>query len=524
MFAGKNESLYIVSYKFDHKLKLEFTKFKKGLILDTHNSNFIVQNDILPDDISQKINSYQDEIDLSFVSSLLLSDTTTLVPKELSSKMKDCEIAQFNNEYDIAVLKTSLFETKNFFVKTGVDYIYSAFHLLNNYLEKNICRNELLLLILNDKAFITILNSAGIITESRIVDLPSFENVKSTHFYDDDLEAQKLFKEVYYLELSDTIQNVINDLYEKQSSFFVEKVTILYQTKQLENSEIKKLEDETLLKVSYLPINIEETILELSQSKRNQKSFVSPRKKRIKRDFQYLYFIIFLAMLAFGLYKFYTLLDIDLLKEKFNNTKIEKTTSSFILPNHVNINERIEQKVKSIFQIIPQNVMIEYMKIYDNTLEMELFSKDESSLMLLRPNLINLFDESRVESIEKDKTSDFKALVLAKGFKLENQDFKYFEDEYLNDEVLSNDIVLEQLKIMLPENSIIRYNSTKNDDILTFNYTVTILMSSPNEFFELINNLNSELYSISLNFPINMQKSGNNIEVEFNLDFNQLNN
>lgn len=524
MFAGKNESLYIVSYKFDNKLKLEFTKFKKGLILDTHNSNFIVQNDILPDDISQKINSYQDEIDLSFVSSLLLSDTTTLVPKELSSKMKDCEIAQFNNEYDIAVLKTSLFETKNFFVKTGVDYIYSAFHILNNYLEKNISRNELLLLILNDKAFITILNSAGIITESRIVDLPSFESLKSTHFYDDDLEAQKLFKEVYYLELSDTIQNVINDLYEKQSSFFVEKVTILYQTKQLENSEIKKLEDETLLKVSYLPINIEETILELSQSKRNQKSFVSPRKKRIKRDFQYLYFIIFLAMLAFGLYKFYTLLDVDLLKEKFNNTKIEKTSSSFILPNHVNINERIEQKVKSIFQIIPQNVMIEYMKIYDNTLEMELFLKDESSLMLLRPNLINLFDESRVESIEKDKTSDFKALVLAKGFKLENQDFKYFEDEYLNDEVLSNDIVLEQLKIMLPENSIIRYNNTKNDDILTFNYTVTILMSSPNEFFELIDSLNNELYSISLNFPINMQKSGNNIEVEFNLDFNQLNN
>lgn len=524
MFGSKAESLYIISYKFDNKLRLEFTKLKNGLILDTHNSNFIVQNDILPDDITQKLNGYQDDIDLTFISTLLLSDTTTLVPKELSDKMKYCEIAKFNNEYDIAVLKTSLFETKNFFVKTGVDFVYSAFHLLNNYLEKNICRNELLMLILNDKAFITILNSAGVIIDSKIIDLPSYETVKSTHFYDDELEAQKLFREVYYLELNDTIQNAINELYSKQNSFFVEKVTMLYQTKQLENKEIKKLEDETLLKVSYVPINIEETLLELSQSKRNQKSFVIPRKKRIKRDFKYIYFIIFLLMIAFGLYKFYTLLDIDLLKEKFTQTKIEKSNSSYILPNHININKRIEQKVKSIFQIIPQNVMIEYMKIYDKTLEMELFSKDESSLMLLRPNLINLFEESRVESIEKDKTSNFKALVLAKEFKLENQEFSYFEDEYLNDEVLSNERVLEQLKIMLPENSIIRYNSTKDDEILTFNYTVNILISSPNEFFELIDGLNSELYSISLNFPINMQKSGNGIEVEFNLDFNQLKN
>ena len=194
----KKESLYINIFKNDTQLKMEYRKFSNNLILETTNSNFICKDDILPVDIAQKLNSSQEEIDFTYISTLLLSDTTSLVPKELSSKLKDCEIAKFNFEYDIAVLKTTLFETKNFFVKTGIDYIYSAFHILNLHVEKNICKNEFLALIINDKAYILILNSSGIIVDNNIVDLPTYQSVKSTHFYDDDLEAQKLFNEIYY--------------------------------------------------------------------------------------------------------------------------------------------------------------------------------------------------------------------------------------------------------------------------------------------------------------------------------------
>ena len=519
----KKESLYINIFKNDTQLKMEYRKFSNNLILETTNSNFICKDDILPVDIAQKLNSSQEEIDFTYISTLLLSDTTSLVPKELSSKLKDCEIAKFNFEYDIAVLKTTLFETKNFFVKTGIDYIYSAFHILNLHVEKNICKNEFLALIINDKAYILILNSSGIIVDNKIVDLPTYQSVKSTHFYDDDLEAQKLFNEIYYFELNSIIQNGLSEFYGKHKNTFIEKVTLLYTQKQLDSSEIEKLSVDLFLKVDYTPINIDEEIFELARDTKNQKSFVPPRKKRVKRDFKYLYFVIFLAVLIAGLYKFYTLLDIDLLKERFSPKQEEfvATNNSLTLPDHVNLNDKIEKQIKAIFNTIADGISINSFKLEKNSLEMELFSKDEENLALMRPLLISIFENSKVESVEKGKKQDFKAHVLAKDFKNFNINYKIFDKEYLKDELMSNERVMEQLKIFLPENAIIRYIGEHKKDYLQYSYIINILIKEPKEFFTLVENLNEEIYSVNINYPINMIKKENIIEVEFNLDFNQ---
>lgn len=518
----KKESLYINIFKNDTQLKMEYRKFSNNLILETTNSNFICKDDILSVDIAQKLNSSQEEIDFTYISTLLLSDTTSLVPKELSSKLKDCEIAKFNFEYDIAVLKTTLFETKNFFVKTGIDYIYSAFHILNLHVEKNICKNEFLALIINDKAYILILNSSGIIVDNKIVDLPTYQSVKSTHFYDDDLEAQKLFNEIYYFELNSIIQNGLSEFYGKHKNTFIEKVTLLYTQKQLDSSEIEKLSADLFLKVDYTPINIDEEIFELARDTKNQKSFVPPRKKRVKRDFKYLYFVIFLVVLAAGLYKFYTLLDIDLLKERFSPKQEEfVATNSLTLPDHVNLNDKIEKQIKAIFNTIADGISINSFKLEKNSLEMELFSKDEENLALMRPLLISIFENSKVESVEKGKKQDFKAHVLAKDFKNFNTSYKNFDKEYLKDELMSNERVMEQLKIFLPENAIIRYIGEHKKEYLQYSYIINILVKEPKEFFTLVENLNEELYSVNINYPINMIKKENIIEVEFNLDFNQ---
>lgn len=520
----KKESLYINVLKSDTQLKMEYRKFSNNLILETNNSNFICKDDILPADIAQKLNSSQEETDFTYISTILLSDTTSLIPKELSSKIKDCEIAKFNLEYDIAVLKTTLFETKNFFVKTGIDFIYSAFHVMNLYVEKNICKSEFLSLIYNDKAYILILNSSGIIVDNKIVDLPTFQSVKGTHFYDDDLEAQKLFNEIYYFELNSIIQNGLSEFYSSHKNTFIEKVTLLYTQKQLEHSDIEKLSNELFLKVDYIPIQIDEEIFELAKDTRNQKSFIEPRKKRKKRDFKYVYFVIFLAVLMAGLYKFYTLLDIDALKERFISTKQEEfvaTNNSLTLPDHVNSNDKIEKEIKAVFNTIADGISINSFRLNKNNLEMELFSKDEENLALMRPLLISIFENVKVESVEKGKKQDFKALVLAKDFKNFNTNYKAFDKEYLNDELMSNERVLEQLKIFLPENAIIRYIGEQKKEFLQYSYIINILVKEPKEFFTLVENLNEELYSININYPINMIKKDNIIEIEFNLDFNQ---
>lgn len=519
----KKESLYINIFKNDTQLKMEYRKFSNNLILETTTSNFICEDDILPADIAQKLNSSQEEIDFTYISTILLSDTTSLVPKELSSKLKDCEIGKFNLEYDIAVLKTTLFETKNFFAKTGVDYIYSAFHLLNLHIEKNICKSEFLALITNDKAYILILNSSGIIVDNKIVDLPTYKSVKSTHFYDDDLEAQKLFNEIYYFELNSIIQNGLSEFYAKSKNTFIEKVTLLYTQKQLDNSEVEKLSSELFLKVDYIPMNIDEEIFELARDTKNQKSFVLPRKKRVKRDFKYVYFAIFIVILLAGLYKFYTMLDLNLLKERFSTKQEEfvAENSSLTLPDHVNINDRIEKQIKAIFNTIADGILVDSFRLEKNSLEMELFSKDEENLALMRPLLISIFENSKVESVEKGKKQDFKAHVLAKDFRNLKTTYKIFDKEYLKDEIMSNERVMEQLKIFLPENAIIRYIGEHKKDYLQYSYIINILVKEPKEFFKLVENLNEELYSVNINYPISMVKKDNIIEIEFNLDFNQ---
>ena len=92
---------------------------------------------------------------------------------------------------------------------------------------------KLLYFYLYSKAFIVILDAAGIIVHNTILDLACFDTIKKTHFYEDDIDGQKLFDEIYYLELNEIIHNTLNTFYEKKNNIFVEKVTILYVLKQL---------------------------------------------------------------------------------------------------------------------------------------------------------------------------------------------------------------------------------------------------------------------------------------------------
>ena len=86
------ESLYINAVKYDTQLKLDYKKLSNEEIIDTDNSVFLVDTDLLPLDIAQKLNASQEEIDNTYISTLLINDTTKLVPKSISAKLKDCEI------------------------------------------------------------------------------------------------------------------------------------------------------------------------------------------------------------------------------------------------------------------------------------------------------------------------------------------------------------------------------------------------------------------------------------------------
>ena len=523
------ESLYINAVKYDTQLKLDYKKLNNEEIIDVNNSVFLVDNDLLPFDIAQKLNSSQQEIDSTYISTLLLNDTTKLVPKAISSKLKDCEIAKFNNEFDIAVLKTTLFETKNYFVKTGIDYIYSAFHLINLHIDKNISRSEIIVFLFNSKAFIVILDAAGIIVHNTILDLACFDTIKKTHFYEDDIDGQKLFDEIYYLELNEIIHNTLNTFYEKKNNIFVEKVTILYVLKQLSQEQIEQLGEDLLLKVEYHPINIDEELFELSRDKHLKKSFIKPRKKKKKRNYTNLYIFLFILVVAILAYQVYLRVDFNnFFKSETASSKtidIQKIEEVLELPDHLTLNDQIEQRVKSIFDTIPNEVFLNELKIEKNILELKgNFLNEAVFATALKPNLSKLYKDIVYSTSSSDKKVNIDGVVLARNEIELNKTYKTYNKEYLTDEFMALDRVTEQLKILMPIDSIIKFNTTASNSTITrFVYSVNILVKDPREFFDVIGVLNNELYSIHIAYPISMLKTKAGIEIEFALVLNQHN-
>jgi hypothetical protein len=523
------ESLYINAVKYDTQLKLDYKKLSNEEIIDTDNSVFLVDTDLLPLDIAQKLNASQEEIDNTYISTLLINDTTKLVPKSISAKLKDCEIAKFNNEYDIAVLKTTLFETKNYFVKTGIDYIYSAFHLINLHIDKNISRSEFIVFLFNSKAFIVILDAAGIIVHNTILDLACFDTIKKTHFYDDDIDGQKLFDEIYYLELNEIIHNTLNAFYEKKNNVFVEKVTILYVLKQLSQEQIEQLAEDLLLKVEYHPINIDEEIFELSRDKHLKKSFIKPRKKKKKRNYTNLYIFLFIVLVGFLAYQVYLRVDFnELFKKETVSEKtadIEKIENILELPDHIALNDQIEQRVRSIFETIPNEVYLKELKIEKNILELKgNFLNEAAFSTSLKPKLNKLYKEVVYSTSSSDKKVNIDGVVLSRNDIELNKTYKKYDKQYLTDEFMALDRVTEQLKILMPIDSIIKFNTTASNSTITrFVYSVNILVKDPREFFDMIDVLNNELYSIHIAYPISMVKTQAGIEIEFVLVFNQQN-
>ena len=528
------ESLYINVVKYDNQLKLDYKKLSNEQITTTDNSVFLVDNDSgLPLDIAHKLNSSQSEIDNTYISTLLINDTTKLIPKVLSSKLKDCEIASFNNDFDIAVLKTTLFETKNYFAKTGIDYIYSAFHLINLHIDKNVSRSEIIVFLFNSKAFIVILDAAGIIVHNTFLDLACFDTIKKTHFYEDDIDGQKLFDEIYYLELNEIIHNTLNAFYEKKSNTFVEKVTILYVLKQLSEEQTKQLSEDLLLKVEYHPINIDEDVFELSKDKHLKKSFVKPRKKKKKRDYTNLYIFLFILLVGFISYQVYLKVDFkslysdyfkkEVVIEKAQNVK--KIENVLELPNHITLNDKIEQKVKAVLETIPNDMYIKELKIDKDVLELKGHILKESTFSdSLKPNLDKLYRDVTYTSLVPDKKVNIESVIFAKKEIELSKTYKFYNKQYLTDEFMQLDRVTEQLKILMPVGSIIKLNTTTSSSNVTrFMYTINILIKEPKEFFDVIEILNNELYSIHISYPLSMVKTLAGIEAEFILVFNQQN-
>ena len=63
----KKETMFINVVKQNNNLKVEYKKYINNKEISEDNSTFLLDGDILPDNIVQKLNNLQNENDLSYI-------------------------------------------------------------------------------------------------------------------------------------------------------------------------------------------------------------------------------------------------------------------------------------------------------------------------------------------------------------------------------------------------------------------------------------------------------------------------
>lgn len=514
------ESLYINAIKYKTQLKINYKSLKNNDIVDTNNSTFIAKDEILGRDIAMKLNAQALQVDNTYISTLLLQDDTRLLRKN-QTKLKDYAVTSLNNDYNIAVSRNTLFETKNYFEKCGVDYIFSAYHILNLHIEQNPCNNNLVILLFNNQAFCMIVNSKGEAVFNKKIELTPFEEIQDSEFYENEVLGQKLYDEVYSLELYEAVHETIEEFYSITKNVFIEKVSLLYNLKLVSEEQIKKMSDDFMIEVTYHPISVDEELFELSKDTHIHKSFIKPRKKPnngLKNFFLTFFLIVSIVAIGYLLIPFDTLLN-GKQEEQKASIKAEKPIE---LPNHVEKNSMVEMRVLKSLEMIPYDVVLKELNLEKNlfTMDVNLLNKD-TYIKVLQPELLKSYNITDVQ-FKETKDPILEARVRAEGLKNKKlTKFKDYKDAYIENEFMPIIRVTEQIKILFPENSIVTFKSNFKSEVVTFNYLVNVIIQRPIEFFEIVDRLNNELYSVNISYPVNFIKTEAGIEVEFVLQFHQ---
>lgn len=516
------ESLYINAIKYAGQLKLNYKKLKNNDIIETDSLTFITdKNDSISSDISDKINLYSSKTGNSYISTLLIQEDTKLIKKDKDIP-SDYEIAQFNSNYNLAVAKNTLFETQNYFEKCGVDYIFSAYHVLNLHIEENPCNNNLVVLLFNDQAFCIILNENNEIVFHDKFNLTPFEEIKDSGFYENELLGQKLYDQVYALELRQIIQNALRSFYKSSKDTFIEKISILYNIKLVSDEAITSMKDEFMMDLTYHPILIDEELFELSRDTHKDKSFIKPRQKQ-KKGFGNIFLTLFiLTIILVVAFKF---TPIDEVVNNFSKN-IESKSNIFkkdiLLSNHIQVNNIIKNRIKKSFDSIPYDVVLDDFELNERNLEMSanILHKD-TFIKVLKPELEKLYENSTI-TFDDESKSILNAKIEANN-PIDDKPImkKVYNDVYIENEFISILRVTEQIKMLFSKDTIVTFKSNKEDIYSTYDYIINIVIKTPLEFYNIIDMLNNELYSVNVTFPISFVKTNNGIKVEFILQFHQ---
>ncbi|QOG12670.1 hypothetical protein [Arcobacter sp. FWKO B] len=525
-----SSAIYINIIKLPNQLKLDYKLIKNNNILKSDQASFLVYDETMTKDILFKIQALQKENKHNYISTLLNTKEQFIC--------SDAELSNFNPiEYDFVKLynknnvvtpKNVVFETKHYFDKSGLDYIFSPYQILTHYLLDNPSKNNVLVLIISNIVYIMITDEISTSIYTSINELTPFEEIKHSKFYDDEIKAQVLFDEIYFFELQEILKSVLEEFYTKYGKSFIEKINILYTLKQLDTTKIEALKEEFMMDVSYHHISLENYMYELANSKTTKKSFILPRKK--PANLETIGWISAASMATIGtlylIYNFYNT-PVNIPQSTSTEQTIQTTdiTKNIILPNHISQNNTVSSLIQELFSTIPYNVVLKELIVNSDGsilvcdfLEKDLFVKLLKSEMLkyYEDSSIRFDDEESILPIYTGIIKNTSAKYVAPSQPIQNLEYKQTSFSYT--------LMQDTIQPVLPENSQLIYVKTYLENGFSKNlFELNLEIQTPSEFFELIEKINSLNYSVTVESPIRFVKENDveHINLKIYISFNQ---
>jgi polyhydroxyalkanoate synthesis regulator phasin len=519
---------YINLIRTEQNIKIDYRIEKNDNIIKKEQSIFALDNQNISTEAKIKLKTL-DSSKIDTIISALCEDTNQQIVK----KDYICDDTQTDIYYDIShniVLNNAkILEYKNYYNDGNIDYLISPYCLLHDTISDKLDSKSLNILILNNKIYCIILDENKRLAKSEIYQLTPYDKIDSSSFFEDEIAKQKLYEEMYLLELQEHISKITDELYHQNSNqYFIENVNIYYNIRQLNDLQITILNDNLMIDLTYSQIDLDDLLYKIvSKPHSIKQNFITIRKKEKKGSV--LIKIIFLALIttaiSIGLF-YYKQTTNDIINEN-NTTKILqikpeiKIIKEISLLDHKLLNTQKIDFIINLFDTLDSNSVLKEIQIQKDESTLVYSYKDvESYRLYLKPKLEKLYKNSQ-DVLTSTKNKLHTSIISNSNMiiKLDDKKTKLYKPSVKNsylDNSQAKKYIQDILKIKNVKQQKVSY---KKYDKYIFNISKNI--KSPEDFYKDIKNINNQYYSIVLRYPIEFTKTKNYLNISYTLEFNQ---
>ncbi len=528
MFGSKKKQ-FVSIVKQDKQLKVNYKILQDNKIFKEENSTFVAAEPTMPKDALVKLDVLQKDIPHTYLISIYDQATQKVLPTS-EIDVISYESVKLDSTTSVAVAKNELASYNRYFANSGIDYLISPFSIISEYTKELGVKNSLNVFIHNNVLYMVFLDGEQKIAHATTEALTPFEKIKQEQFSEDEIVDQKLYDEVSFLEIQQFLNDAIEEYYElKEDVEFLEGMKFLYTLSPFSNDQMESLHDALMVEIEYEPLELQRYLDKFIQKESLESlSLLKPRAKVAPKSMKGWTFLTILSLIAVIAVVYFKLDDSIMMEEqtakqaqnvqkevvevKQEIETLEKNIP-LTLPNHTMLNRSTLERINMHFDIIPYDAILKDLELLEESSTfVTYFAVPTTAVEDMQTKLLNIYKDSKVLLKHQNKAL-LNVIIENNGLVVDMKTIPYAR--YNKDEYLSIGKATEYITKLLPLQSSMKFLKKEQKENLEYQFTVTSIVKTPDEFFNLINKLSGEIHSVYIQYPIVFSKLNEGIEVKY---------